>query len=144
MQSDIEGRAWFETGNRDDITARDSLAHGQVRHIDCSARAGLGKIDISSVALYRANSGGQIARLHDDRVPTTQRSAGQCAGHDRADPAQGEGAIDKQSRLADVALRLELRQLLGEHALQLRNPITGRSIIYRKRLMMEKKATEGE
>ena len=57
--------------------------------------------------------------MNDNGLAATQRSAGQRSGDHGADAAQGEHAVHRQARLADVPWQGSLAQNPGQSCLQL-------------------------
>ncbi len=68
------------------------------------------------MTLNRADARGNILRLDDNVLASSEFSTRQRTGYDRADAAQRERAIDKQARFPAIALRWQSCELQGKRA----------------------------
>src|SRR5947209_14051554 len=84
-------------------------ANGDIWKIDCRAHSRLRRFQLAAVTLNRSDARFKILWLNNNVLAAPKFAASQRTGHNCADPSQREGAIDKQSRLADVTLRLHAR-----------------------------------
>ncbi len=69
--------------------------------------------------MNRAHACRCAAWLHDDALSAVQSAAAEGAGHDRADTAHGESAIDREPRLSDIARRREQFRFVRDRGFQL-------------------------
>jgi hypothetical protein len=87
----------------------------QIQRGSCTGTAGL---DVTTVRLNPTNACRLTARLDQHRVTTMKLPSYQRARHDRSSAGQREHAIDRQSRLTDIAWRQRCGEFLRERGLQ--------------------------
>src|SRR5205807_8986137 len=113
FEKNIERRAGPARIDRsNNVAAFDLLgagANGDIWKIDCSAHSRFRRLQLAAVTLNRSDARFKILWLNNNVLAAPKFAASQRAGYNRADPSQREGAIDKQSRFADVALRFHAR-----------------------------------
>ena len=115
----------YVTGNapgRDErVAARDPVAL-DARERDGDALARLGPLDRAVVHLHAAHAHVEAARLDPQLVALADRPGPERAGHDRADPAQREDAVDVEAGGAVVVRAVDAVRGPGERGAQLVEP----------------------
>src|SRR5438477_2110223 len=107
--------------NGDHVTALDlaeAVADSDIRKVDGRAHSRLCVLHLVTMTLDRADARVEILRLNNHALAAMETPASECAGHDGADSAKYESAINKQPRLSEIELWLHGRQLRGDGALQ--------------------------